>query len=336
MNETRNAVTARAVDRFGRMINYLRISLTDKCNLRCVYCMPEDMVFRPKHELMQDGELEMLVRVFAELGFKKFRLTGGEPTVRQNIVDICRFIAHTPGVQSLSMTTNGVLLKDLAKPLAEAGLQRVNVSIDTLDPARFKRITRWGSLDAVWAGIEAAERAGLTPVKLNAVVVRGFNDQDVTEIAKLTVDHPWQVRFIEMMPFGDVATFAQEQIVTDSEIRARIAEEYLPLDVVDDGQLDGEARIYQFPGAKGQVGFISSVSAPFCHSCNRARLTADGVLRLCLLRDKEVNLLEPLRAGATEADIKQIILDGIWWKPWGHGLAADEIPVKRVMSQIGG
>jgi cyclic pyranopterin phosphate synthase len=318
------------------MINYLRISLTDKCNLRCVYCMAEDMVFRPKHELMQDDELRTLVNVFADLGFKKFRLTGGEPTVRQNIVEICRFIAQTPGVKSLSMTTNGVLLKDLAQPLAEAGLQRVNISIDTLDPVRFKKITRWGSLDQVWEGIEAAERAGLTPVKLNAVVVRGFNDQDVTELARLTLDHDWQIRFIEMMPFGDVATFAKEQIVTDEQIRTRIAEEYLPLELVDDGQLDGEARIYQFPGAKGQVGFISSVSAPFCASCNRARLTADGVLRLCLLRDKEVNLLQPLRDGASEADLKQIILDGIWLKPWGHGLAEDEIPVKRVMSQIGG
>ena len=325
-----------ALDRFGRLINYLRISLTDKCNLRCVYCMPEDMVFRPKHELLQDDELRTLVRVFADLGFHKFRLTGGEPTVRQNIVDICHFIAHTPGVQSLSMTTNGILLDDLAQPLAEAGLQRVNVSIDTLDPARFKRITRWGTLDQVWTGIEAAERAGLTPVKLNAVVVRGFNDQDVTELAKLSLEHDWQVRFIEMMPFGDVASFAQEQIVTDQEIRKRIAEEYMPLELADEGKLDGEARMYKFPGAKGSVGFISTVSAPFCASCNRARLTADGVLRLCLLRDKEVNLLEPLRAGANEEDLKEIILEGIWWKPWGHGLAADEIPVKRVMSQIGG
>lgn len=325
-----------AQDRFGRIINYLRISLTDKCNLRCVYCMPEDMVFRPKHELMQDDELRTLVRVFADLGFKKFRLTGGEPTVRQNIVEICDFIAHTPGVQSLSMTTNGVLLNQLAEPLAKAGLQRVNVSIDTLDPVRFKKITRWGSLDEVWGGIEAAERAGLTPVKLNAVVVRNFNDHDVTDLAKLTLDHDWQMRFIEMMPFGDVATFAQEQIVTDEEIRQRIADEYMPLELADDGKLDGEARIYKFPGAKGSVGFISTVSAPFCASCNRARLTADGVLRLCLLRDKEVNLLEPLRAGATEDDIKQIILDGIWHKPWGHGLADDVIPVKRVMSQIGG
>ncbi len=329
-------MTSFAQDRFGRMINYLRISLTDKCNLRCVYCMAEDMVFRPKHELMQDDELRTLVNVFADLGFKKFRLTGGEPTVRQNVVEICRFIAQTPGVQSLSMTTNGVLLKELAQPLAEAGLQRVNISIDTLDPVRFKKITRWGSLDQVWEGIEASERAGLTPVKLNAVVVRGFNDQDVTELAKLTLDHDWQVRFIEMMPFGEVAAFAKEQIVTEAEIRNHVAEEYRPLELVDDGKLDGEARLYQFPGAKGQVGFISSVSVPFCASCNRARLTADGVLRLCLLRDKEVNLLQPLRDGANEADLKQIILDGIWLKPWGHGLADDVIPVKRVMSQIGG
>jgi len=329
-------LTTVARDRFGRIINYLRISLTDKCNLRCVYCMPEDMVFRPKHELMQDDELHSLVRVFASLGFWKIRLTGGEPTVRHNIVDICRTIAGTPGIRSLSMTTNGILLKDLAAPLAEAGLQRVNISIDTLDSARFRRITRWGSLDDVWAGIEASERAGMTPIKLNAVVVRGFNDADVTELARLTINHPWQVRFIEMMPFGDVAGFAKEQIVTDEEIRARIADEFLPLQLQDDGQLDGEARLYRFPGAQGDVGFISSVTQPFCANCNRARLTADGVLRLCLLRDKEVDLLTPLRNGASEDELRQIILDGVWWKPWGHGLAEDVIPLNRVMSQIGG
>jgi cyclic pyranopterin phosphate synthase len=325
-----------ARDRFGRIINYLRISLTDKCNLRCVYCMPEDMTFRPKHELMQDDELYTFVRVFASLGFWKIRLTGGEPTVRHNIVDICRHIAATPGIRSLSMTTNGILLKDLAAPLAEAGLQRVNISIDTLDPQRFRRITRWGSLDDVWAGIEASERAGMTPIKLNAVVVRGFNDADVTELARLTINHPWQVRFIEMMPFGDVASFAKEQIVTDEEIRARIADEFLPLQLQADGQLDGEARLYRFPGAQGDVGFISSVTQPFCANCNRARLTADGVLRLCLLRDKEVDLLTPLRNGASEDELRQIILDGVWWKPWGHGLAEDVVPLTRVMSQIGG
>lgn len=325
-----------AKDRFGRVISYLRISLTDKCNLRCVYCMPEDMVFRPKDHLMQDDELLLLVRVFASLGFWKYRLTGGEPTIRQNVVELVRGIARTEGVRSLSMTTNGILLGDLAAPLAEAGLQRVNVSIDTLDPARFRRITRWGSLDQVWRGLEAAGRAGLTPVKLNAVVVRGFNDQDVTALAQLTLDHPWHVRFIEMMPFGDVAAFAKEQIVTDAEIRARIAEEYAPLELIDDGRLDGEARMYRFPGAPGEVGFISSVTQPFCASCNRARLTADGVLRLCLLRDKEIDLLTPLRAGATEDDLREMILKAIWWKPWGHGLAQEVIPLTRVMSQIGG
>jgi cyclic pyranopterin phosphate synthase len=325
-----------AKDRFGRIINYLRVSLTDKCNLRCVYCMPEDMVFRPSSELLQDDELAALVRVFASLGFHKLRLTGGEPTVRQNIVEIVRQMASTPGITSLSMTTNGILLDELAQPLADAGLQRVNISIDTLDPVRFKKITRWGSLDKVWAGVEAAEQAGLTPIKLNAVVVRGFNDQDVTDIARLTVERDWQVRFIEMMPFGEVASFAQKQVVTDDEIRARIADEYAPLEPIEGGKFDGEARMYHFAGAKGQVGFISTVSAPFCAACNRARLTADGVLRLCLLRDKEVDLLTPLRHGATEADIRQLILDGIWWKPWGHGLAEDVIPLTRVMSQIGG
>jgi GTP 3',8-cyclase len=328
----------KAIDRFGRHINYLRISLTDKCNLRCVYCMPEDMVFRPQAELMQDDELLTLVRIFASLGFSKYRLTGGEPTVRQNIVDIVRGIASTPGVSGLSMTTNGILLDELAAPLAQAGLQRVNVSIDTLDPARFRRITRWGSLDRVWAGLDAAARAGLTPIKINAVVVKGFNEADVTDLAKLTLEHDWQVRFIEMMPFGDVAAFAKEQIVTDAQIRARIAEDFMPLEPVGDasGRMDGEARMYCFPGARGEVGFISSVTVPFCASCNRARLTADGVLRLCLLRDKEVDLLTPLRHGATEHDLKRIILDGIWHKPWGHGLSEDVVPLSRVMSQIGG
>jgi GTP 3',8-cyclase len=325
-----------ALDRFGRNISYLRVSLTDKCNLRCVYCMPEDMVFRPNSELMQDDELFVLTRVFADLGFSKFRLTGGEPTIRQNIVGIVKHIAQLPGVQDVGMTTNGVLLKDLAQPLVDAGLKRINVSIDTLDAACFKKITRWGNLDDVWAGIEACERVGMNPIKLNAVVVRGFNENDVTEFAKLTMKYAWQVRFIEMMPFGDVAGFAQNGIVTEAEIHQQIEAEYAPLHLQNEGKLDGEARIYKFDGALGTVGFISSVTQPFCASCNRARLTAEGVLRLCLLRDKELDLLTPLRQGATESDIKQIILDGIWHKPWGHGLSKEVIPLNRVMSQIGG
>lgn len=325
-----------ALDRFGRRIHYLRISLTDHCNLRCVYCMPEDMTFRPTAELMQDDEVLLLVRLFADLGFDKIRLTGGEPTVRAHVVELVRGIAQTPGIRSLSMTTNGVLLKKLAKPLAEAGLQRVNISIDTLNPDKFRRLTRWGTLEDVWEGILAAERAGLTPVKLNGVVVRGYNENDVVDLARLTLDNPWQMRFIEMMPFAGATELQTQQVVTSEEVKWRIEAALGPLELVNGGELDGEARLYRLPGAKGDIGFISSVTAPFCALCTRARLTADGRLRLCLLREGEVDLLTPLRNGASLADLRQIILDGIWHKPWGHGLAEGLIPLNRVMSEIGG
>jgi cyclic pyranopterin phosphate synthase len=325
-----------AQDRFGRDIHYLRISLTDRCNLRCVYCMPEDITFRPRAELMQDDELLRLVSLTTELGFHKFRLTGGEPTVRANIVDIVRGIAQTPGVRSLSMTTNGLLLKDLARPLAGAGLQRVNVSIDTLDPVKFKRLTRWGRVEDVWAGIEAAEAAGLLPMKLNAVIVRGYNEADVVDLAGLTLYHPWQMRFIEMMPFGDVAEFQQAQVVTAQEMRDRIQARLGPLEPVDGGRLDGEARLYRLAEGLGDVGFISSVTEPFCAFCTRARLTADGKLRMCLLRDYEMDLLTPLRAGASNDDLKALILKAVHHKPWGHGLAHNVVPMNRVMSEIGG
>jgi cyclic pyranopterin phosphate synthase len=325
-----------SLDRFGRNINYLRISLTDRCNLRCVYCMPEDMTFRPRHELLQDEELLRLVGIFAELGFHKFRLTGGEPTVRAHIVDLVREMAGTPGVEKIAMTTNGLLLDRLARPLADAGMQRVNISIDTLDPQKFKKLTRWGEVEDVWRGIQAATAAGLE-IKLNAVVVRNYNDrEDVVDLARLTLHQPWQVRFIEMMPFGDVADFQLAGVVGEEEIRSTIAAGLGPLRPANGGELDGEARLFRLDDAPGAIGFISSVTQPFCASCNRARLTADGRLRLCLLREMEVDLLTPLRDGANDDQMKAIINEGIWWKPWGHGLAQDVIPLNRVMSEIGG
>jgi len=325
-----------SIDRFGRDITYLRISLTDKCNLRCIYCMPEDMTFRPNQELLQDDEILRLVRVFADLGFFKFRLTGGEPTVRANVVELVREIAHTPGVETVAMTTNGLLLDKLAAPLAEAGLSRVNISIDTLDQMKFKKITRWGKVEEVFDGIRAAEMAGLG-VKLNSVVVRNYNDkEDVVDLARLTLTQPWQVRFIEMMPFGDVSDFQQAGIVSEEELRATISQELGPLSMVDNGRLDGEARLFHLQDARGTLGFISSVTQPFCATCSRARLTADGRLRLCLLREKEINLLQPLRAGASDQEMKEIITEAIWWKPWGHKLGQDVIPLNRVMSEIGG
>ncbi len=323
-------------DRFGRNIHYLRISLTDHCNLRCLYCMPEDQTFLPNAELMQDDELIQLVRLFTSLGFDKIRLTGGEPTVRAHIVDLVREIAANPEVKSLSMTTNGVLLGKLAAPLKEAGLQRVNISLDTLDPKRFKTLTRWGKFEDVWEGIQAAEEAGLTPLKLNMVVVRGHNFDDVVSMANLTYEHNWQVRFIEMMPFAGQTDFQTSLVVSDKEILEKITNELGKPILLNQGILDGEARLYRLPDAKGTLGFISSVTNPFCAGCTRARLTSDGKLRLCLLKEKEVDLLTPLRAGATLSDLKELILDGIWWKPWGHGLAQGEIATNRTMSQIGG
>ena len=325
-----------AFDRFGRKIHYLRISLTDHCNLRCVYCMPEDMTFRPNAEMMQDDEILILARLFSDLGFDKIRLTGGEPTVRPNIVDIVSGIAAMPGVHSVSMTTNGVLLSKLAAPLAAAGLDRVNVSLDTLDPVKFKRMTRRGKVEEVWNGILAAEQAGLTPIKLNAVVVRGYNEEDEVNLVRLTLDHPWQVRFIEMMPFAGATDLQIGQRVTEAEIRGRIEQTFGPLEIANEGELDGEARMFHLPGAKGDIGFISSVTVPFCASCARARLTADGVLRTCLLREHEINLLKPLRAGASQESLRKMLLDALWEKPWGHGLADGEIPLNRGMSEIGG
>lgn len=325
-----------ALDRFGRKIHYLRISLTDHCNLRCVYCMPEEMTFRPNAELMQDDEILLLVRLFAQLGFDKIRLTGGEPTVRAHIVELVKGISSTPGIRSLSMTTNGVYLPRLAQPLAEAGLQRVNISLDTLDPLKFKRLTRWGQVEDVWNGIEAAVTAGLSPVKINVVVVRGYNEEDVVDLAQLSLANPWQIRFIEMMPFAGVTDLQQKQVVTSKEIYDRIANALGELQPVADGQLDGEARVFRAPGAKGEIGFISTVTKPFCASCTRVRLTADGRLRLCLLREGELNLLEPLRSGASLPDLRQLILESIWYKPWGHGLAEGLVPLNRVMSEIGG
>ena len=323
-----------ALDRFGRKIHYLRISLTDHCNLRCVYCMPEDQTFRPKAEMMQDEEILLLTRLFADLGFDKIRLTGGEPTVRANVAELVRGIAATPGINSLSMTTNGIQLSRLARPLKEAGLQRVNISIDTLDPEKFRRLTRWGSVDDVWNGILAAEAAGLAPMKLNAVVVKGYNEEDVVDLAALTVDRPWQMRYIEMMPFAGVTDLQKTQVVTAAQIQQRIEARFGPLEA--SGEYDGEARIFQIPGAQGTLGFISSVTVPFCSACTRARLTADGVLRMCLLREKEIDLLTPLRHGASLDDLRAMILQGVWEKPWGHGLDKGVIPLNRVMNQIGG
>ena len=277
-----------------------------------------------------------MVKVGASLGVNKVRLTGGEPTIRPNVVEIVRGIAQTPGIKDLAMTTNGLLLPKLAKPLAEAGLKRVNISIDTLNAAKFKQITRWGKLDDVWASIQAAEAAGLTPVKLNSVVVRNFNDgEDMIELARLTLENDWDVRFIEMMPFGEITDFQQTNVVTYKEMRDRIESVFGPLEEATYDFLD-PSRPFRIPGAMGTLGFISSVTEPFCQGCGRVRLTADGKLRLCLLRDDEVDLLTPLRAGASFEEMRVLMREGAFHKPWGHGLDQGIVSENRAMNQIGG
>ena len=323
-------------DSYGRRINYLRISLTDACNLRCVYCMPEDMTFRQRSELMLDEELLYLVKIAASLGVTKIRLTGGEPTIRPGIVELVSEIAATPGIKDVAMTTNGILLDKLARPLAQAGLKRVNISIDTLDAEKFHRITRWGQVDDVWRGIYAAEEAGLAPLKLNAVIVRHFNDgQDMLDLAQLTVENDWEVRFIEMMPFGEVSDFQQTNVVTYAEMKQRIEAHFGPLEEVGYDFVD-PSRPFRIQGAMGTLGFISSVTEPFCQGCGRVRLTADGKLRLCLLRDDEVDLLTPLRAGAGWDELRALMRDGAYHKPWGHELSAGKFAENRAMNQIGG
>jgi cyclic pyranopterin phosphate synthase len=233
------------------------------------------------------------------------------------------------------MTTNGMRLEKLAEPLARVGLKRVNVSIDTLDAERFTKITRFGKLDEVWRGILAAERAGLIPIKLNSVIVRGYNEEDIIDLARLTIENPWDMRFIEVMPLGSIAEFQLDSVVSAAEMKSRIEAVMGPLEPLDwDGH--NPSRPYRVRNGKGTIGFISSVSAPFCEGCDRMRLTSDGKLHLCLLRDDEVDLLTPLRAGAGDEELRDLMAHGVYGKPWGHGLAENIHPEMRIMSQIGG
>jgi GTP 3',8-cyclase len=326
-------------DAWGREIDYLRISLTDHCNLRCVYCMPlGPLAYAPPATLLDAAEIETVVRAAVAVGFRKFRLTGGEPTLRADLLEIVERIGRVPGVGDLAMTTNGVRLPALAAPLAAAGLRRVNVHVDSLDAERLARVMRWGSLAEIWAGIEAAEAAGLRPLKLNAVVVRGFNEDDVVPLAALTRERPWHVRFIETMPLGpgEVADTARRGLVPTAELRTRIAAALGPLEPLASHDPADEARNHRLPGARGVIGFISPVTEPYCGTCNRMRLTADGRFHLCLLNDDELDVRAALRAGAGLERIAAILVRAVRHKPTGHRLDLGRSTERREMFQLGG
>lgn len=322
-------------DSFQRPINYLRISVTDRCNLRCVYCMPESGVALMSHyDILSYEEIYTVVKAAAELGINRVRLTGGEPLVRAGLADLVSLISSIDTIDDLSLTTNGILLAQYAVELKEAGLRRVNVSLDTLKPERFRQITRCGTLQSTLEGIEAAQQAGLTPVKINMVVMAGVNDDELTDFAAKTAKDGWNVRFIELMP-SSANEPVSSKLVSVSDMKKRIeAMGKLETSSVEVG--NGPAKYFRLPGASGTIGFISPVTEHFCFRCNRLRLTADGKLRPCLLSDEEIDLKAPLRGGAPIEELKKLIAMAIATKPKGHRLADGTRPKGRPFSQVGG
>ena len=329
-------------DSFDREINYLRISVTDRCNLRCVYCMPlEGLRFLPNPELLTAPEIERVVRAAVSVGFHKFRLTGGEPTLRLDLLEIVDRIAAIEGVGDLALTTNALLMTKLARPLKAAGLSRINVHLDSLNPETVERQMRWGKFDRIWAGIVASEEAGLTPIKLNSVVTAGYNETDVIDLARLTIERDWHVRFIELMPLGggECASLSIKRYVSNIETRRRLETALGPLTEIASSNASDEARNYGLPNARGVIGFISPVSEPYCGTCNRMRLTADGKFHLCLLNDDELDVRKALRAGNGDgglAAIAQILVRAVERKPTGHHLLEGRSTQDRSMYQIGG
>jgi len=325
-------------DRYQRPIDYLRVSITDRCNLRCIYCTPLGGAAKLEHQdILSYEEFLRFIQVALYMGITKVRLTGGEPLVRKGVTDFCRRLTALPGLQSLSLTTNGILLEELAHDLYGAGIRRVNISLDTLQPQKFLRITRSDEFDRVWRGIQAAEHAGLNPIKINVVVMRGINDDEVLDLAKLTLERPYHIRFIEFMSMNNDSQWVLQHYISADEILAKLLT-VAPLEQVVSQHTNGPARHFRWPDAKGIVGIISPISHHFCPSCNRIRLTADGKLRNCLFSDQEVDIKSPLRQGATDADLSQILGASIINKPEKHCLQSDVFRKcqNRPMVAIGG
>ncbi|MBI3756046.1 MAG: GTP 3',8-cyclase MoaA [Deltaproteobacteria bacterium] len=329
---------AKLIDSYNRPIDYLRISVTDRCNLRCVYCMPSDGIpLTASDNILRYEELLRISTIAARHGITKLRITGGEPLVRKGIVEFIEELAKLPGIEDLSLTTNGVLLKEFALPLKRAGLTRVNVSLDSLSRERFYKITRGDFLDNVMQGLDEAERVGLSPVKVNCVVIKGFNDDEILDFALLTKKKPYHIRFIEYMPFEVAAAWEREKCISSSQIMEKINSLQILVPLGNPEKRTGPARRYKFTDGIGEVGFISPVSDHFCGSCNRLRLTADGKLRTCLFSDDEADIKTLLRSGCTDRELEDLLFNAVIKKPERHHIR-DNIFKKcsRTMSFIGG
>lgn len=323
-------------DSFSRRIDYLRLSITDRCNLRCTYCMPACGVEKLDHsEILRYEEIVRLARIAVEMGISKVRITGGEPLVRKGALDLCESISRIPGLRDLSLTTNGVLLPEFAHGLLHAGIKRINVSLDSLKPEKFAAITRSDLFDRVWEGIIAAFEAGISPIKLNAVIMRGVNDDEIEELARITFRYPFHMRFIEIMPFR--REDFDSVFVPAAEILRRL-ESVAPLRASAAGENNGPACYYRFDGAPGQIGIISPVSEHFCVTCNRLRVTSDGKVRTCLFAAEETDLRGLLRSGASDEEITAVIRAAIAKKPKKHQLGSPLFRkcISRPMVSIGG
>ena len=329
------------VDKYNRNINYLRISITDRCNLRCIYCMPAEGITCMRHEeILTYEEIHRIIRISTELGIRKVRITGGEPLVRRGIVDFVASLRSIKELDDISMTTNGILLEDFAEQLYSAGMHRINVSLDSLNAEKYTRITRLGDINAVLKGIKKARETGFSPIKINIVAIKGFNDDEILDFARLTFDMPYQVRFIELMPIGNAGNDIDGRFLSNDFIKDRI-ETLGKLEHVKKHKngTNGPADIYRLKGSKGEIGLISAISHKFCSSCNRLRLTADGQLRTCLLSDEETDLKGALRAGCTDAVLKETMIGAIARKPRQHQITFKDNYRKKCvkeMSAIGG
>jgi len=331
--------TVGIADRWGRRIEYLRISLTDRCNLRCVYCMPEEGVpYEDLDHVLSFDEIARVVRVLAGVGLKKVRLTGGEPLVRKNVAHLAARLVATPGIAEVTITTNGILLPREAQPLWDAGIRRINLSMDTLRPDRFEEIARRPEFVRAWDGVEAALRVGFAPIKLNCVVMRGVNDDEIADFARLTLDRPLSVRFLEYMPIGMVSPPQwKARYVSNEEVLDRLRLRFPNLVPLNDDRTS-TSRNFRIPGAQGTVGVINPISHRFCEACNRLRLTANGRLVPCLADNYEYDLLTPLRAGCTDADLLNHAREALSHKPLqsdfeGRLYKGGSL---RIMAQIGG
>lgn len=335
-------------DAHGRTIDYVRISLTDRCNLRCIYCMPAEGIEQVAHDdILRFDEILRFARIAAEAGVRRVRLTGGEPLVRKGVVELVRELHNIPGIDDISLTTNGILLGTFAPALREAGLSRVNISLDSLDPAQYSEITRGGNLNDVLAGIDAALAADFNPVKVNAVAVRSLN-QDYFSFAKMSIDRPLHMRFIEYMPVGDSSGacghgWGEEDVISVDEIHAHINKAAVAEGLGELGLVEGSsrpdgggpARYWAFSGAQGTVGFISPLSRHFCTECNRLRLTSQGMLRPCLFSDEELNARDVLRHG-TDDDVRTLLQQALGAKPEEHNQGDHANATTVGMNQIGG